>query len=674
MSPDFRRSLVLGCAAGLFVGSVDAATGFVSAGSRFQSPAFAATGVVAIVLLTTLTVVLLRWLVLAPLLRRASPEALSIATVMGTSATLVILDPGSFHQSVAGLFEIILKLCAGVAVGAGAYSLALHDAQAPNLTASRLVGRMLPLATPLALVAAWFGFVAIDDVTSASFLLIALGTVVAVALLARICMHVTPRRWGAAVLATFSLFVAAGAVGGFAISHNTSLDLIGSRGGPHPVRRVILLTVDTLRRDAVSSFGSTTVSTPNIDRIAADGCSFHNVFSSSSWTLPAFASMMTGFTTRGHGVVMSTAALPDTLTTLAESFRARGYTTHALVANAMLAPHRGFAQGFRRYYLPAQPISPVCLGEVFARRLRSEPLAEATATRDITDAAIAWTTAHRDRDFFLWVHYLDPHLPYSPPPERVDKMNVHDEMGFTLDLNSATRPSMDIFGDPERRVWARSLYDGEVRYVDVEIGRFLDALHATGIYDDALIVFAVDHGEEFWDHDGFEHGHTLYNELVGVPVIIKAPRSHGARVVNDPVAIYDIMPTVLELCDLPPVATPRARSLVPDLSGDRRGEATRPIFASGTLFRSNFESVVFDGWKYIRSATTGREELFRLADDPQERASLARERPDIVKHARALLDEHARSTEAFRAARGISNREIKLDPEEIERLRALGYL
>jgi arylsulfatase A-like enzyme len=187
-------------------------------------------------------------------------------------------------------------------------------------------------------------------------------------------------------------------------------------------------------------------------------------------------------------------------------------------------------------------------------------------------------------------------------------------------------------------------------------------------------VFAVDHGEEFWDHDGFEHGHTLYQELVGVPLMFKLPASRQKRVVNAAVSGYDVTPTVLDLCGLPPVVTPTGVSLAGYVTGAGALPAARPIFSGGTLFRSNFESVVFEGWKYIRSTTTGRGLLFYLPDDPRERRSLAFERPDVTARARALLDDHARAMEAFRREHGIVNPTIKLDAEEMERLRTLGYL
>lgn len=677
MGRDFLRSLVTGCAAGIAVASIDAVAGFVASAGRFDSLAFAAAAVGLVATLTLLVFLALRWLVVAPVVRGAPQHALSVATAMGVSAFLIVLELPLPQQPVPFLFELLVKLSIGGAVGAGAYALALVDERAQGATLSRVAGRMLPIVLPAALAAAWIGLVYLRDVTSLRFYLTLLILLAFTAAMARVVPSLGAGRWQVAVRLIFCAYVAAGAVAVALISSQALPATPLARGGKHEVRRVILLSVDTLRRDAVSAFGTPAVQTPAIDRLAGDGVVFRNMYASSSWTLPSFASMFTGLTTRGHGVVMSTTALPDTVVTLAERFRDAGYETHALVANAILAPHRGFAQGFQRYHLPegsASSQSPVSLGEYLASFARYQPLAVETATHDLTTAAIRWVQSRRDRDFFLWVHYLDPHLPYSPPRRFVEKMNMHDEMGYLLEITSATRPTTDLFATPERRLWARSLYDGEVRHVDNEIGRFLDALRDADLYDDTLIIFAVDHGEEFWDHDGFEHGHTLYSELVGVPLIFKTPRAATPRVVDDPVGGYDVAPTVLELCGLRAVEAPRAVSLVPYLTGATPPAATRPLFASATLFRSNFESVVFDGWKYIRSATTNREELYRLGNDPGERTNLVLEHRDVVRRARALIDEHIRSSEAFRASRGISNPVFQLDKEEIERLRALGYI
>lgn len=676
MGRRFVYSITIGCVAGLTVAAIDGTAGFTAAGSRFVDVPFAAaaTGLVALLVLAVFLVV--RWLVLAPLARPAPADVdpLSVGIATGVAVAFVAFDIELSYATVSGLFNLLVDVALGAVAGAGAYALAINHARAPGVTLPRFVGRALPLAMPLALGAAWLAFVHVDDVTSFRFALIFAVSILALGVVSRVAASLSPRGWTRCAVFIFAVVAAGGIAGAALIGRGASLTAPGGQKVRGKVRHVVMLTVDTLRRDALSCYGPSATTTPAIDRIAADGVLFRNVTASSSWTLPSFASMMTGLTTRGHGVDVSNAALPDTVATLAERFRAAGYVTHALVANGILAPHRGFAQGFQRYYLPVISIRPASIGEALASRFRYEPLAEETSTRDVTDAAIAWTRAHRNRDFFLWVHYLDPHLPYTPPESFVEHMNVHDEMGFELDITSVTRPTMDLFGDSSRRAWARSLYDGEVRHVDAEIGRFLDALREAGLYDDALLVFAADHGEEFWDHDGFEHGHTLYEELVGVPLIIKPPGRAAARVVDDAVAIYDVAPTVLALCGLPAVTAPKAVSLAGYLGGPTPAPGPRPVFASGTLFSSNFECVVFEGWKYIRSATTGREELFRLADDPLERRSLALDFPDVAARGRYLIDEHARTTESFRVLHGISNPEIELDADEIERLRSLGYL
>jgi len=670
----FLRSLVPGFAAAIAVASIDSVTGFIATGSRFDSISYSAAAAGLVAAATLLVYLAVRWLLVAPIARRAPEQAASVATATGVGVFLITLEiplPGS---PVSTLFEMILRVGVAGAVGAGAIALDLAGSRAASYPVSRGVGRAAPLVLPPALVVAWIGLVGLGDVTSARFYLLFAALLIVAALFVHVAMSLSQRRWQAAVCAIFGAYLAAGAVGALMVAGGPQLSAPRAQTAPHKVRRVILLTVDTLRRDAVSAFGSTTVNTPGIDRLAGDGVVFHDAMAASSWTLPSFASMFTGLTARDHGVVRFNAVLADTVVTLAERFQDAGYETQALVANMILAPHRGFAQGFDNYQLTVDPFAPVCIGDYLASRLQDEPLRSETATGDLTDSAIAFMKSHRDEDFFLWVHYLDPHLRYSPPVEFVERMNVHDEMGFVLENTASKRPSVDLVGDPAHRVWVRSLYDAEARYVDTEIGRLLDWTRESGLYDETLIVFGVDHGEEFWEHDGFEHGHTLYNELLGVPLIIKTPGNAARGEVDNTVAVYDVAPTVLELCELPALDAPTAVSLVPYLAGGRADGRSRPIFASGTLWSSNFESVTFEGWKFIRSTTTGREQLFNLVDDPSELHNVVLDQPAVAARARALLDTHAQNAVAFRQSRGISNQSFQLDDEDIEMLRTLGYM
>lgn len=672
----FLQSIVIGCVGALSAAGIDAVTGLAASPTRFSSPSFEVLTVAMAAVLALLVFLAARWLLVAPLARRArDPHALSVATAMGVVALFVAHDARSPHAQLSGMMDWALNLTLAFAMGVGWYALATHESRSNEVTAQRIVGRTLAFAMPLATLTAWLAFIAVNDTTSVPSYILYVLLAGAIFLIARFVRSASSRSWGLAAVAVYGLVVLLGLTG-FIVSTRgrvISVATANARTGDKP-KHVIFLTVDTLRRDSVSCYGSTTVSTPNIDAIAAQAFRCTNVTASSSWTEPSFSSMLTGLPTDAHRVTTAAAVLPDTITTLAERFHQAGYQTAAFVANGMLAPHRGFAQGFDRYDVRSIIPVPVNVGEILAAHFDRKEIEDATATLDVTNLAVAWSRAHRHQDFFLWLHYFDPHLPYKPPRRFVQHMDIDDKMGYSLDITSLARPTMDLFGTPEERAWARSLYDADVRFVDSQIGRFVASLKSSGIYDDALIVFAVDHGEEFWDHDGFEHGHTLYQELVGVPLMFKLPGAHTGHVVDDPVSGYDVTPTILDLCGLPPVDTPTGISIASVLHGRAAHLPERPLFSGGTLFHSHLESVVFEGWKYIRSETTGLDMLFKLADDPGERTSLVVAYPAIVARGRALLDEHERAMEAYRQDHGISNPTVRMDEEELQRLRTLGYL
>jgi arylsulfatase A-like enzyme len=669
------RSVIIACIGAITAASIDGAVGYVSSGSRFAPVPFALLAFSLTAFLAFLLILTVRWLLVAPLFRHhGNDDALTIATAMGVVAMFILYDGGSHVTRIERLFSWTLDLVLAASVAVGWYSLITRDAENIRWTPVRIAGRALAFVMLLAVVATWVIFEQVKDLTSLWGVISLLAFGLAGWMAVRLAMSVTATRWSEAVLGLFAVIMIAGIVGLIALRGSRSLATTPAQArATGKIHQVILLTVDTLRRDSLSCYGSHTVKTPHIDSIANDGTLFRNLISTSSWTVPAFASIMTALPTYGHGLLNATTILPDTVVTLAERFQQAGYTTFGVVANGLLARHRGFAQGFDGFEVREVRLPPVCIGDRLTSRIDRHLVEDETSTRDVTDVAIMWSQQHRDQDFFLWVHYMDPHLPYRPPRPYIERSREHEVLGYTLDISSMVRPTTDLFGTPAERAWVRSLYDGEVRYVDAEIGRLLKSLKNSGIYDRALIVFGVDHGEEFWDHDGFEHGHTLYQELVNVPFIIKQPRSQRAATADDPVSGCDIAPTILDLCGLPALNSPTSKSLaarvvfgepVPD----------HPLYSGATLFRSNWESVTFGGWKYIRSKTTNDELLFDLVTDPGEHQSLVLERPQVAARARALLDEHERAMEVFRQDAGISNPSVKMDKEELARLRTLGYL
>ncbi len=452
-------------------------------------------------------------------------------------------------------------------------------------------------------------------------------------------------------------------------------------GAKRSVPRVILLSVDTLRPDALSAYGGERISTPHLDRLAADGVLFRHAVSPAPWTVPAFASIMTGLWPQVHDTLKPQSRLPDELETLAERLRAAGYATAAIGASDMLAVKRNLSQGFERYDFVPVAKPGISFGERLLYRL--DPLRPAWRdwTDELPDLAGRWLERNRRRDFFLWLHYYDPHLGYAPPERFLPEDQPPKRIGRQFHKLPAVRNG-HFAPTPAERDWIRRLYEAEVRHVDDSVGRLLQTLERLDLYDDSLIVLTSDHGEELWEHGGFEHGHSLHREVLRVPLVIKLPRSRkgAAREVERPVSTAAILPTVLDLCgvryrsgDL------SAASLVPllDDPGTPAAEApAEPVLSTGTLYFEDQVALAFGGTKYIRRLESGAEELYDLAVDPGETVSIADSAPERLARARRLLAEAEAASKALRQVHQVprEGEETELDAETLRRLRALGYV
>ncbi len=443
----------------------------------------------------------------------------------------------------------------------------------------------------------------------------------------------------------------------------------------HDVKHVILITVDTLRRDAITAYNPGGGLTENMDRIGRDGTIFDNAYSASSWTLPAVASIMTGLPPRTHGATDWAAILSTEFDTIAEHFSNAGYKTAGMGDNFFLAPRGNMSQGFHYYrWYPTPWVQAQAFRAGFAHWLWTLPLLGLTTTVSLTDNAIAWVEEHAEDDFFFWLHLYDPHIPFTPPEEFMPG-GVYPEMGEGF--WNVPRVRMGHFArTQEERQWIKSLYDGEVRYVDHHIGRLLDTLQARGIYDDALIILTSDHGEEFWDHDGFEHGHTLYDELIHVPLLVKAPGGgEGARV-GTRVSTQALLPTISDLTGLgvaPP--DPQNPSFAASVADPAAHYPDYPIASGATLYYSAMDSVITGDNKYIKDHVTQRESLYDLATDPGEHDSLTHSHPEGVSEGRSSLQQKVDHDTTLREDYGgdaTLNREIS--DQEKEALRAVGYL
>lgn len=440
----------------------------------------------------------------------------------------------------------------------------------------------------------------------------------------------------------------------------------------HSIKNVILITIDTLRRDALSCYGSAGVFTPNIDRLADDSIVFDRAISPSSWTLPALSSIMTGFSPVVHQTIRLESKLPEGIPTLAEHMRDAGYHCSALVANGILS-RKNLSKGFSEFRVFAPSAHGRTFGEKVLRRLFPIQYQTRVTTADLTRMSVDWLEANRDQDNFFWVHYIDPHLPYTPPEGLVPLVKPPRNLSKQFVHRTSKRISLDIVESEAQRAWLKALYSSEVRYIDDYVGKLIDALVRLGLYEESLIVLTSDHGEEFWEHGSYEHGHTLYDELIGVPLMVKLPGLETTGRRENFVSIESVMPTILDLCkiDYDDEGIEHG-SLAPLWGTEPDSFVGRPIVSTGLLFYQEKVSIIFDEFKYIRSLVTGEEELYNMRDDPAERLCIAKESPDLVERARRMLAAHSEMGEAMRDRFDL--RPDAMDAETIEKLKSLGYM
>jgi arylsulfatase A-like enzyme len=433
--------------------------------------------------------------------------------------------------------------------------------------------------------------------------------------------------------------------------------LLTACGGEDQRPSVVMVVGDTLRADKLSCMGGPEGLTPYLDRIAAQGVRFDQARSHAPWTLPSTASMLTSLHPEEHGAggrLGRFTKLDAEVQTVVKTFRDQGYRTHAIVNVLFLDPERfGVTRDFETVDQ-----------QVF------ETNVDVRAADATTRAALDWIEANGDDGpFFLLVHYFDPHCVYAPP--RAFRERWAEPGDREGEWTFGTRPQMVAIREGElspaaatiRR--AEALYNGEVSYLDAQIGRLDDGLAARGERDDLVLVVTADHGEEFLEHGGFEHGHTLYDELVRVPMVIRAPGQLAPAVVETPVRHIDLAPTLCELCDLPLPEQFLGRSLV-SLAGGEAG-APRPTLAHGNMWARPQTSWTSGGWKLIVRDGVAPE-LYEVATDPAEQRDLAGSRPEELARLQAELEAVERGMGALKRGE-----EASLDPRTREVLNGLGY-
>lgn len=469
------------------------------------------------------------------------------------------------------------------------------------------------------------------------------------------------RHWPVNATAALALTAVVGGLGGNAVAENFRY-----QQAFNGIRRVILITSDTLRSDALSCYGGSDIATPALDEFARDAVLFENAYSVSSWTMPSFASIMTGQPSSVFGPFHYQARLPASAVTLAERFAARGALTGAVGTNQLLRHRHGYHQGFRHFEFYPRPRRPRTLGGRLLHALWPDFFLTYANTEQLHDRAIRWLSTHRDKSFFFWLHFFDPHWPFTPPEKYRPEGNVPRDLA-----------QMEVAGlspSEKRDYW--EYYLAEVRYVDEFFGRTIRFLKEADLYDSSLIIFTSDHGEEFWEHGGFGHDRTLYNESIRVPLMVKLPHQERTGRVEAPVSGISLTPTILDLLGInDDPASFEGPSLAPLLLGDQSVE-TLPLFASGPQRPDHIHkrSVRFGDYKMIVGVDKSLE-LYNEAADPAETRDLQARHPDRVHQGLELLEAERDRVQRLREkGQGRGSGQIEMTPKEKRHLEAMGYL
>jgi arylsulfatase A-like enzyme len=396
----------------------------------------------------------------------------------------------------------------------------------------------------------------------------------------------------------------------------------------HKIKRIVLISLDTCRADHLGCYGYPENTTPNIDALAEEGFLFENVLAQVPTTLPSHCTIMTGTIPPLHGVHNNFTTMSKDPVTLAEIFSEAGFATGGVAGAFVLDRIFGFAQGFDTY-IDDFPESPGA--HSFAERLADE----------VTQYGCEWLQEHKEENFFLFLHYYDPHIPYRPP-------------------------------EPFAERYADNLYAGEIAFTDDCIGQVLAKLKELGLYESTLIIVTGDHGEMLGEHGENTHGYLVYQSAIHVPLIFKIPEKQGGFRISQVAGLTDIFPTMLSLVGISNDSEIQGVDLSGFFEETNPGQAgLRYLYCESftpTTYHCNPLLGLIDWpWKYIY---TTRPELYNCADDPQEQNNLAEKEQlrckKMLNRLQFILEENLPKSQKRESG--------SLNQSSINKLESLGYV
>jgi arylsulfatase A-like enzyme len=381
---------------------------------------------------------------------------------------------------------------------------------------------------------------------------------------------------------------------------------------------VLIIGVDTLRRDALSLYGGRPEVTPNLERLSQSGTIFENCHSQAPYTVPSFGSIMTGRYPADIISTLATDQLPTTFYTVSQLLQHDGFATGMICGNIYIGnENSGFRAG---------------MGSVWYK-MNAVPSESVEKAKDFIEF-------NRERNWFLFLHLMDPHTPYDPPQEYIDSLCDSNYQGeykteFTENLDWQLADPIPPQHEIDR---VRCLYGAEVADVDSAIGNLLDYMSQNGYLENTLVVLCSDHGEEFYEHGQFEHGQSLYEEMVRLPLMIWGNGFTAGARIDTPVENLDIAPTIMQFIQRGIPHEYYGHPLQDIASGVFT--ENRIIFGEGTLRRGAHTKYALE-WPYkcIINFYTNQRTLYNLENDPDERTDISSHFPEITQRlAQAAID------------------------------------
>lgn len=417
--------------------------------------------------------------------------------------------------------------------------------------------------------------------------------------------------------------------------------LLLTRCGRSEQWNVLIVTFDTTRADRIGCYGNTSIQTPNVDALAAEGVLFEKAFTPIPITLPSHTTIMTGKVPFAHGVrdngIFSVGPQQKTL---AEYLKEAGYATGAAIASFPLTSEFGINQGFDFF----EDKITAHFEDFFGNRNvpRQRLFFDERNAGQVNEALLPWLETNANKPFFAWAHYFDPHQPHEPPA-------------------------------PYSHLYASDLYNGEIAYADQSFGVLVNRLKELGVYEKTLIILTADHGEGMGDHNEETHSMLVYNSTLHVPLIIKAPQSAKGRRISQRVGTVDIFPTVMEVLGFPLPNNIQGRSLKALLSSD----SENPTLPDVPYYAETLSPRLAHGWGELRAFFEGdfkyihgpRREMFQVIPDHAELEDLVEPQSEMAQKLKIRLQDYLDT----HAIAGL-DASLELDAETMERLVALGYV